>query len=208
MSAGASPFRHDGRVERRVSCAPPDVAMQVIQRGATPGRVLLAHLVALALGAGVSAVTLPGATVAGATGALLLLLGATLLRHGLRRRATLTDDQRAALPTQCALTPDALILEGARGATAWRYESVREIAAYGPWLRIGLHGGLWLVLRADEPGDEPLAPLLRRRATSLSTRVAARRVLALTLAYAVIVGLAALTAPRSTRAAAATLGGR
>lgn len=204
MSAGANPFRHDGRVERRVSCAPADVALRVIHRGATPGRVLVAHLGALAVGAEVSVMTLPGAMVAGTASALLMLLLAAFLQHGLRRRATLTDDQRAALPTQCALTPDALIVEGARGATAWRYESVREIAAYGPWLRIGLHGGLWLVLRADEPGDEPLEPLLRRRATRLSTRVPQRRVLALTLAYAVIVGLAALTAPGPTRAAAAT----
>jgi hypothetical protein len=98
MSAATSPFRRDGSVERRVTCAPPDVALRVIARDANPGPAFLVYLVVLAAGATACAAVIPGAATAGASSALLLLGAAALLRQTQRRRATRTDAQRETLP--------------------------------------------------------------------------------------------------------------
>jgi hypothetical protein len=194
MSAATSPFRRDGSVERRVTCAPPDVALRVIARDANPGPAFLVYLVVLAAGATACAAVIPGAATAGASSALLLLGAAALLRQTQRRRATLTDAQRETLPLRCAFTADAIVLEGSHGESAWRYGSVRRVTAQGEWLLVVLHGNLDLVLRADEPGDEPLQALLTRRATGLDARDPRRTLWALGLLYAVLVAVAAVVA--------------
>jgi hypothetical protein len=199
MSVASSPFRRDGSVERRVTCAPADVALRVITRDANPGPALLAYLAALAAGAALSAALLPNAATAGVSCALLLLSAAALLRRTQRQRATLTDAQRATLPVRCAFTADALILEGSHGESAWRYGSVRRITAHGEWLLVVLHGNLDLVLRADEPGDEPLHDFLARRATGLDPRDPRRALWVLGLLYAALVALSVVAARATAR---------
>lgn len=203
MSVASSPFRRDARVDRRVSCAPPDVALRVIARDANPGPAFVAYLAALAAGAALSAALLPNAATAGVSCALLLLGAAALLRRMQRQRAALTDAQRATLPVRCAFTADALILEGAHGESAWRYGSVRRITAHGEWLLVVLHGNLYLVLRADEPGDEPgdepLQDFLAQRVTGLDQRDPRRALWILGLLYAALVALSVVAARATSR---------
>lgn len=183
MSAVATPFRRDGRVDRRVSCAPGDVAMRVMARSAVLGLPFAAYLAALALGPAGFMVLLPGQGTAGAPLVIVLLLFAAAIARSALRGGVQNARQLAALPTSCAFTPDAMILEGAFGESAWRYEGIRALTLRGPWLVVVLEGDKALVLRADEPADEALQAFIARRAPRLEARDRRVTLALLALAY-------------------------
>jgi hypothetical protein len=170
MIAVASPFRSDGRVDRRVSCAPGDVAMRVMARSAVLGLPFAGYLAALALGAAVFVYLLPGQGASGAPAVIVPLLIAAAIARSVLRGGVQSPRQLAALPTSCAFTADAMILEGAFGESAWRYEGIRALTLRGPWLVVVLEGDKALVLRADEPAAEALDAFIARRAPRLEAR--------------------------------------
>lgn len=166
MSAGG-PFRTDARVERVALCAPPEDAVRIMARETGLQNRVMAYLAWIALGAGTLALTLPHAGTGGALAVLVVAGSGALIRWASRRRAQLTETQRASLPVRCAFTADGFILGGNHGESFWRYDDVREITPAGPWLVLTLRPSELLVLSADAPGEEPLAAFLARRASRL-----------------------------------------
>lgn len=182
MSVGENPFRSDGRMHRRVSCAPPDDAMRVIARGSDV-LPFAGYVTVLALGTTACVLQLPGTGVTGYPVALFLLLVAALFARLALRRSDHTPRQLAAMPTSCAFTAGAMVLEGAFGETVWRYEGIRALTRDGPWLEVNLDGGRAVVLRADEPASEPLEAFIARSAPRMERRDRRLTLAALALAY-------------------------
>jgi hypothetical protein len=114
---------------------------------------------------------------------LTWILAAALLWRGLRQPPPTNERWDAAAPRTCALTPDAMILEGAFGESAYRYEAIRELRRHGEWLAVATHGERMIVLRADEPASEPLEVVLTARATAMRPRSHRQTLLRLTLAW-------------------------
>ncbi len=193
------PFRLDGRVERRARCAPPEVVPEMLWREPDTGRVFVGYLVVLGVGAGVAALTLPGAALTGALSAATALAGAVVAAYARARGKTLTEAQRDALPLRCALTPEGLVLEGNTGQSLWRYEGVRALTRVGPWLVVTLHGNFFVVLRDDDDEGAPLASFLAGRAKHLSAEEPAHRVRRRLVALAVTYGLVVLGAACAAR---------
>lgn len=191
MSDQPDVFRTDARVERRAECAPPDVAIDVILRGAHAARWFLAYLGVIAAGSLVTAFALPDAQAAGVAVSIGMIAGAALVLRSLRQRRNLSDAQRAALPLRCSFTRDALVLEGNSGESTWSYDGVRAITRSGEWLSVALHGDVVCVLRESSDGGESLADFLMRRAKHLHPHArltrTRRRLVALALVYVALV---------------------
>jgi hypothetical protein len=157
--------------------------MHVLARSTALGLPFAAYLAALALGAAVFVWLLPAQGASGAAAVIVPLLIAAAIARSVLRGGAPSARQLAALPTRCAFTTDAMILEGAFGESAWRYEGIRALILRGPWLVVVLDGDKALVLRADEPASEALDAFIARRAPRLDTRDRRITLALLALAY-------------------------
>ncbi len=198
MIDSSGPFRSDARVERRAACAPPEVAIDVVMRGAHAGRWFLLYLGVIAAGTMVTAIAVPDARSAGLATTLGVVGFAALMARSLRQRRNLTEPQRASLPLRCSFTRDEIILERQLGRARGVTTAVRVLVRSGPWLAVSLHGDSVLVLRESDDGGETLADFLTRRATGLYPKErltrSRRRLAALAFVYVAAVIAAVMLA--------------
>lgn len=185
----SGPFRRDPRVERYAACAPAEVALPLVAKRAAGVSAFALYLTALGLGALASSLALPRTSLSGVfTGALLIAAAALLLWVVARSRAR-SAARASSLPSRCAFTADRMILEGEGAHTAWRYEAVRALTREGSWLLVELDRGLLLLLRADEPADDPLEDFLARRVPPRAPRPSRAALPLLALAYFALASL-------------------
>jgi hypothetical protein len=191
MSGPMDPFRRDARIERQAECAPLDVAFAVIDRTWPMRRWWLAYLATIAAGTLALALAVPAARTTGLASTACIALFAALVQHSLRRQRQRVE---ASLSRRCGFTREGMLLAGDAGESAWRYDGVRGLERWGPWLVVVLHGELVAVLRDDDGALESCVAERTTKRVPSSHRARVRKLLAMGVAWVVIVGVALVAA--------------
>lgn len=187
MSGPSDPFRRDARIEREAECAPLDEAFAAIEHTWPMRRWWLAYLATIAAGTLALALAVPAARTTGLASTACIVGFAALVQYSLGRERQRVEASGA---RRCGFTREAMVLTGDTGESVWRYDGVRGLERWGPWLVVVLHEELVAVLRDD---DGALASFVAERATKRvpsSHRARVRKLLAMGVAWVVIVGVA------------------